>query len=205
MQLTMLILLTNDKLKRLWKEGVVAYSRYCPGIYPECRNVTFLCCTKGMKWAHNEEVTSLRMLKEFRTWLILKDVMSCSLVESFQRFGRMCYLHLQVRELKYHHWPSSGMHLASLPRSLYAFELWCLETEAQTCHSLMELSPSWEAADCAATQELSSILWNPKVHYRVHKSPPLAPIPRQISLVHTNPSHLSEIHYNILPPTSRSS
>jgi hypothetical protein len=27
----------------------------------------------------------------------------------------------------------------------------------------MELSPSWEAASCAATQEFPSILWNPKV------------------------------------------
>jgi hypothetical protein len=73
-------------------------------------------------------------------------------------------------------------------------------------HSPMELSPSWDAANCAATQELPRILLNPKVHYRVQKGPPLVHILSQINLIHTIPSYLSKINFNIIHlPTSWSS
>jgi hypothetical protein len=64
----------------------------------------------------------------------------------------------------------------------------------------MELSHSWEAASFEFTQEFPNILWNPKVHHRVHKSAPL--VLSRASLVQSIPPHPISLRSILLLSTS---
>jgi hypothetical protein len=65
----------------------------------------------------------------------------------------------------------------------------------------MEQSP-WEINSHSASQDISCLLCNQKVHYRVNNSPPMVPILSQMNPVHIFTPYFPKIHSNIILPST---
>ena len=64
----------------------------------------------------------------------------------------------------------------------------------------MQQTPSGKTNQFAASPEILHILWNPKVHYHIHKCPSYFTILRQLNLVHTPTSQFLKINVIIFLP-----
>ena len=79
-----------------------------------------------------------------------------------------------------------------------------LENETITLSGNIGNQIPLEANSSSASEESPYILRNPKVHYRLHNSPPRVTILSQINPVHALPNDVFNIQFNIiLSSTSR--
>jgi hypothetical protein len=80
---------------------------------------------------------------------------------------------------------------------------WNLESRQNLSYNTLltnfiEQSLPWQAARRSVTLEFPNILWNQRVHYRVHKIPPLVPVSNEMNPIHTTPSYFSKLHFSLV-------
>jgi len=107
-------------------------------------------------------------------------------------------------------WISTNDNCGHITRTLSLMIPWVIHMEGLHFKTFLILychwvHSSWEADSHSASQEIPILLWNRKVRYPVHNSPPLVSVFSQMNPVHTFPPYFHKIHSNIFPTTPGSS
>ena len=91
-----------------------------------------------------------------------------------------------------------------LVRVFWPVFLFCFYFTNKLTNTVVQ-SPYSEANLSSASQKIPRILWNLKVHYRIHKTPPIVPTLSQINPFYSHPSHLLHSNSNIIFASMRRS